>query len=279
MVDGPPQPPARTLSRREAEVIAWLEAERRPSISSREISEHFGWPSQIVWHTVSNLARKGWLTRTSHGHYETVLADTGGWTLPNPWAALGTSGLRYYVGFQSAAYERGLTPDRPGSVQICVPSGTNRPKAWASIPITLIFLRSFSPVGIEQAELHNFQIELATPEKILIDAAGLPRRIGGVHGLARVLDRAHPNLNWGLLVDLSEREVRGRAALRRVAALLEILDLRIPAILAKHARARRGESLLYLGERRIFGARGTPLLRWGVIDNIGASALREEILR
>ena len=65
----------------------------------------------------SSLARKGWLTRTSRGRYETVLADTGGWALPNPWAALGTSGLRYYVGFQSAAYERGLTPDRPGAVQ------------------------------------------------------------------------------------------------------------------------------------------------------------------
>jgi predicted transcriptional regulator of viral defense system len=207
------------------------------------------------------------------------LADTGGWALPNPWAALGTSGLRYYVGFQSAAYERGLTPDRPGSVQICVPSGTNRPKAWAKIPITLIFLRSFAPIGIEQAELHDFQIKLAKPEKILIDAAGLPGRIGGVHGLARVLDRAHPNLDWSLLVDLGEQEVRGRAALRRIAALLEILDLRIPMTLAKHAQARRGESLLYLGERRIFGARGTRLPRWAVIDNIGASAVREEIVR
>jgi predicted transcriptional regulator of viral defense system len=279
MVDSPPAPPARTLSGREAKVIAWLEAERRPSISSREISGHFGWPSQIVWHTVSNLARKGWLTRTSRGHYETVLADTGGWALPNPWAALGTSGLRYYVGFQSAAYERGLTPDRPGSVQICVPAGTNRPKAWAMIPITLIFLRSFSPNGIEQAKLHDFQIKIAKPEKILIDAAGLPGRIGGVHGLARVLNRAHPNLDWGLLIDLSEQETRGRAALRRIAALLEILDLRIPATLAKHARAHRGGSVLYLGERRIFGAHGTHLVRWGVIDNIGTSALREEILR
>ena len=232
-----------------------------------------------MWHTVSSLARKGWLTRTARGRYETVLADTGGWALPNPWAALGTSGLRYYVGFQSAAYERGLTPDRPGSVQVCVPLGTNRPKAWGEIPISLIFLRSFAPVGVEQAELHGFQIKLARPEKILIDAGGLPGRIGGVHGLARVLDRAHPSLNWSLLVDLGERAVRGRAALRRIAALLEILDLEIPQTLAKHAQARRGESLLYLGERRILGAHGPRLPRWAVVDNVGADVLREEIVR
>ncbi|MGO9448922.1 MAG: hypothetical protein ACLQQB_05990 [Solirubrobacteraceae bacterium] len=279
MVLDPASPSARTLSQREAEVVAWLESERLRSISSREIAEHFGWPPQTVWHTVSNLARKGWLTRTSRGRYETVLADTGGWAIPNPWAALGTSGLRYYVGFQSAAYERGLTPDRPGSVQACVPSGTNRPKAWAEIPISLIFLRSFEPVAVEQADLHGFQIGLARPEKILIDGAGLPGRIGGAHGLARVVDRAYPTLDWDLLIELGEQAVRGRAALRRLAALMEILDLQIPKAVAKHAQARPGESLLYLGERRIFGAHGTRLSRWAVIDNIGAETLREEIVR
>jgi predicted transcriptional regulator of viral defense system len=273
------QPPARTLSSREGEVVAWLESERLRSVSSGEIAERFGWPPQTVWHTVSNLTREGWLTRTSRGRYETVLADTGGWALPNPWAALGTSGLRYYVGFQSAAYERGLTPDRTGAVQTCVPAGTNRPKAWAEIPISLIYLRSFAPVGVEQLELHGFQIKIAQPEKILIDGAGLPGRIGGVHGLARVLDRAYPNLDWGLLVDLGQQAVRGHAALRRLAALMEILDLQIPKAFAKHAQAHRGESLLYLGERRIFGARGTRLARWAVIDNIGAAALREELVR
>jgi predicted transcriptional regulator of viral defense system len=279
MVPEPPQPAARTLSPREAKVVAWLESERRRSVCTTEIAERFHWPAQSVWHTASSLARKGWLTRTARGRYETVLADTGGWALPNPWAALGTTGLRCYVGFQSAAHERGLTPDRPGSVQVCVPPGTNRPKAWAAIPITMIFLRSFAPAGTERVQLHGFQITLARPEKILIDAAGLPGRIGGIHGLARVLDRAHPNLNWGLLTDLGEQAVRGRAALRRIAALLEILDLTIPPTLAKHARARPGESLLYLGERRIFGAHGTRLPRWAVLDNIGAPALREEILR
>jgi hypothetical protein len=89
----------------------------------------------------------------------------------------------------------------------------------------------------------------------------------------------YPNLDWGLLVDLGRQAVRGHAALRRLAALMEILDLQIPKAFAKHAQARHGESLLYLGERRIFGARGARLARWAVIDNIGAAALREEIVR
>ncbi len=272
-------PPARTLSPREAQVIAWLESERARSVSSREIAEHFGWPAPTVWRTASNLARKGWLMRTSHGRYETVLAETGGWAPPNPWAALGTSGLRYYVGFQSAAYERGLTSDRPGAVQTCVPPGTNRPQAWAQLPIALIFLRSFSLAGVDEARLHGFDVMLARPEKIMIDAAGLPSRIGGVHGLVRVLDRARADLDWSRLIALGEQAVRGRAALRRIAALMEILEFEISKELAGHASTRPGDSPLYLGERRIFSAHGERMRRWGVIDNVGPEALREEIAR
>ncbi len=272
------QPSPRTLSSREAEVIAWLESERIHGVSSREIADRFAWPAQTVWHTTSSLTRKGWLVRTSRGRYEAVLADTGGWVVPNPWAALGTTGLRYYVGFQSAAYERGLTPDHPGAVQTCVPAGTNRPKAWAQIPISLIFLRSFTPSGVEEVKLHEFQIRLARPEKILIDGAGLPGRIGGVQGLARVLDRAHSDLDWSLLVLLGEQTIRGRAAFRRIAALMETLDLQIPPVLARQAKPRSGEPLLYLGPRRVFGAQGVRLARWAVLDNIGAGVLREELI-
>lgn len=259
-------------------MLAWLESERARSVSSGDLAERFGWPPQAVWRTLASLARKGWLVRTSHGRYATVLAETGGWAPPNPWAALGTSGLRYYVGFQSAAYERGLTPDRPGAVQTCVPPGTRRPKAWAEVPIALIFLRSFSPAGVERVKLHDFEIILARPEKILIDAAGLPGRIGGVHGLARVLDRARADLDLGLLIALGEQAVRGRAALRRIAALMEILEFEVPVELARHASARPGDSPLYLGERRIFGAHGERIARWAVIENIGVDALREELV-
>ena len=107
MVLDPASPSARTLSQREAEVVAWLESERLRSISSREIAEHSGWPPQTVWHTVSNLARKGWLTRTSRGRYETVLADTGGWAIAESVGRVGDLRVALLRGFQSAAYEQG----------------------------------------------------------------------------------------------------------------------------------------------------------------------------
>lgn len=73
--------PARTLSRREAELVGWLEAERRLSVSVSEVKQSLGWPDSVARNTVSRLARKGWLRRTARGRYEAILAETGGWAV------------------------------------------------------------------------------------------------------------------------------------------------------------------------------------------------------
>lgn len=267
----------RTLSRREAELIGWLEAERRPHISLSEVQETLGWSNSVTRNTLSRLAKKGWLRRTAQGRYETVLAETGGWSVPNPWAALSTWKQRYYVGFKSAAYEHGLTPDRPGSVQICVPTGAKRPQAWADIPIVLIFLPKFDLAGTETRNLHGFEVCLGSSERLLVDGANLPGRMGGVLGLARVVDQAGGRVNWSTVVSLAAKSSRGRVTLRRLAALLEVLERQVPEPLAQAAIARPGESTLFLGERRTYGAQGERLSRWQVILNVERSTIHDEV--
>lgn len=271
--------PARTLSGRGAQVLAWLESERRPTVSTSEVTAHFGWSESVVRNVMSRLARGGWLRRTTKGQYETIFAETGGWVAPNPWAALSTWQQRYYVGFQSAAHELGLTPDRPRDVQACVPFGAKRPRSWSDTPISLIFLRSFGDQGTETTKLHGFSVRVATVERILMDAAGLPQRIGGIPGLARVLDRAADRANWEAVVRLSEHASRARAGLRRLAAMLEILGRAVPDELARAATASPGETPFFLGERRIYGAKGKRLPRWQIVVNVDPGILREELSR
>lgn len=271
--------PARTLSGRGAQVLAWLESERRPTASAGEVQEHFGWSASVVRNVMSRLARAGWLRRTTKGQYETVFAETGGWVAPNPWAALSTWQQRYYVGFQSAAHELGLTPDRPRDVQACVPFGSKRPRSWSDTPISLVFLRSYEEEGTETAKLHGFSVRVGSVERVVLDAAGLPQRIGGIPGLARVLDRAADRADWETIVRLSKHARRARAGLRRLAAMLEILGHVVPDELARVATARPGESALFLGERRIYGAKGKRFSRWQVVVNVDPSVLREEVSR
>jgi predicted transcriptional regulator of viral defense system len=272
-------PEPRTLSPQEAAVASWLEAERRRAVTTQEVAATLGWPEPRVWRVMHRLAAKGWLKRTAKGRYETVLAETGGYAPPNPWAALSSWKPPHYVGFQSAAYERGLTPDPAGDVQVSTPSGTRRPRAWQEIPISLIWLRKYSAAGTERKEIHGWQISIALPEKIVIDGAALPGRIGGLPGLARILARALEELDWEQVRIYSREISHGEAGLRRLAALLELLDIPVPLDLSAGINDDESRPPLYLGERRVFGAHGRLLPRWGVIDNVGAATLREEVER
>ena len=270
---------ARTLGEREGAVVAWLEAERRPVVSVQDVSEVFAWTPASIHRVLSRLERKGWLRRTAPGRYETILAETGGFAPPNPWAALSTWRQPYYVAFQSAAYEHDLTPDRPAVVQVAVPVGARAPKAWGQVPIAPISLRTFSSDGVEDEQRHGVSIKLACRERVLVDGAALPGRVGGPLGLARILTRAVDTADWDRAVEFARRRPGGVAALRRLAAILDLLDVEVPAPLATAAAAPSGTSYLHLGERRLHGARGRRLTRWAVVNNVGVETLREEIGR
>ena len=269
----------RTLSRREAELVSWLEVERPKSVSLAEISSALDWPQERTYNITSRLAKKGWLHRTRAGHYEPLLGESAGILVPDPWVALTSWKVPYYVALASAAYEHNLIPDRPGAVQVCVPVGTTAPAGWRELAITLVPRRAFQLDGSRLAESHGVVVHLAGIERVLLDSATMPGRVGGVFGLARIVDRGNERGDWQRFAELVEKASRGAAAARRIAALLEILGQEIPPALAELASAKRDAPPIYLGSTRVHGRRGEILPRWRVQVNLSPEALREEVRR
>src|SRR5260370_3285509 len=97
---------------------------------------------------LSDLTTMQWLRRGARGIYEFLRAEGGGFKLDDPWPALANWTAKHYVGFRSAAYQHGLSPDRPGRVQVAVPFGVERPRSWGESPIALLHQRDFSEPGI-----------------------------------------------------------------------------------------------------------------------------------
>ncbi len=269
----------RTLSRREAELVSWLEVERPKSISLAEISGALDWPQKRTYDVTSRLVKKGWLHRTRAGHYEPLLAESAGILVPNPWVALASWKVPYYVSLASAAYEHNLIPDRPGTVQTCVPVGTTAPRSWRKLAITLVPRRAFQLDGSEFTESHGVTIRLAGIERVLLDSATMPSRVGSAFGLARIVNRGSEQADWQRFAKLSEKASRGAAAARRIAALLEILGHDVPPTLVTLASAKKGASPIYLGSTRVHGRHGEILPRWRVQVNLSPEALREEVSR
>lgn len=270
---------SRTLSRREAELVSWLEVERPKSVSLAEISGALDWPRKRAYDIASRLVRKGWLHRTRAGHYEPLLGESAGISVPDPWVALTSWKVPYYVALASAAYEHNLIPDRPGAVQVCVPVGTTEPAGWRELAIALIPRRAFELDGSQLTERHGVTVHLAGIERVLLDSATMPGRTGGVLGLARIVDRGSERADWRRFAELVEKASRGTAAARRIAALLEILGRAVPAALAELADVGKGASPIHLGSTRAHGRRGEILPRWRVQLNVSPEALREEVSR
>ncbi len=270
---------SRTLSRREAELVSWLEVERPKSISLAEISDALDWPRKRAYDVASRLAGKGWLHRTRGGHYEPLLGESAGISVPDPWVALTSWKVPHYVALASAAFEHNLIPDRPGAVQICVPVGSTEPAGWRNLGITLVPRRAFRLDGSQLTQSHGVTVRLAGIECVLLDSATMPGRVGGVFGLARIVERGSERADWPRFVELAAKSSRGVAAARRIAALLEILGREVPPALAELAGVGKDASPIHLGSTRVHGRRGEVLPRWRVQLNVSPGALREEVGR
>src|SRR5579859_557440 len=265
--------PARTLGIRQAEVVGWLESDRRRSVTSRDVVDHFAWAEPMASNVLSDLAKKHWLRRIARGVYEFLPAETGGFQVDDPWPALAGWKAKSYVPFRSAAYQHGLTPDRPGRVQVAVPVGVHRPRAWGGTQIVLIHQRDYSEMGVQLAPVTGWQVRFSGPERTTVDGGIQPKRMGGIPELARVLARAHRNLDWSAVSALAAKLRRGRIGLRRLGALAELLELPIPKELQEAVGLSR--SRLYLGDTSAYGSAGPLLKRWNVVDNVGPSVRAE----
>lgn len=269
----------RSLSKRESQIVAWLEEERPALITAADLARVFGLSPDQAADVARRMAAKGWLNRVAQGSYEPLLADSGGIALPNPWAALASWRTPYYVGYASAAHALNLTPDRPATVQVCVRKGTRAPTRFSALPLTLLPQRAFSLDGTADREVHGQVVCFASVERVLLDSAIRPARVGGAIALGRIVHRAAEGADWTVLVSLAGGHPRGSSAVRRIAALLTVLGHQVPAPLAGFAKRTLPKHPMLLDDRSIHGRQGAHLTDLAVIVNVPEDALREEIRR
>jgi predicted transcriptional regulator of viral defense system len=270
---------ARPLSVRESRVVAWLEEERPRLITAADLAAVFGLSHVRASDVLRRMADKGWLQRVAQGSYEPLLAESGGIALPSSWSALAAWKPEHYVSFGVAAYELGLTPDRAAVVAVCVRLGTSPPTRFSRLGIELVRQRHFSVAGSGVREIRGVGVRMAGVERLLVDAALTPGRVGGAVALGRIVDRALDQADWGQVVVLARDHPRGHAAARRLAALLSVLERPVPAALDRFvSRDLPGRAML-LDDRKHYGWRGPTLDRFKVVLNVPVEAIRGEVRR
>lgn len=257
---------APSLSRRETEVLATLEREKRPIITLDELADRFGRPR--AYEIVRSLVKKGVLHRLDRGLYRAhPLRSLGrGHAISGVVAA--THLLRaedHYFGGWWAWSFHGLTRQVHGS-RIDAFVTRSRPRRTLE-NARLFFHRipaSKLEYGIQISSIEAVAVKASDLERTLLDALDHPALLGSVsvavERVASVLDRAELRR----IVSYAARGSRVSTC-QRLAVLLERRGASPRSLSPLFARTRESESVLSLLPDKRRTGRLHP--KWHVVEN------------
>jgi len=218
---------------------------------------------------LERLVRAGYVRRASRGLYEIV--EEPRVRIAHEFVlALGAvpASEEAYISWRSALAHWGLTEQMPRVVYVAV----QHPRLQARLGGARVQFVVQAPArryDLREAVVSGSPVRIASAEKAVLDALDRPDLSGGLDEVVRAL-ASRSSLDYGHLVGLGLRHPSAALA-RRLGYLMTVLGLSDPGALL--ARVRPGDNPLRLD---LDGPATDAYDRaWRVIDNVGASDLRD----
>ena len=213
---------SRSLGSRELALLEAWEADRVRVVTLDDIEAASpGLSRSSVRSLASRLKRKGFLSPIGRGVYAVLPLAAMGVEAPDIAArleALRRRGLRFYLGFDTAAAHYGWYPDAYGRVTLGIQSGA-LPSRRTSDTTVLRAVRadpSIDAGDLVQTRWRDVRLPISSRELTVLDVVRKPAFVDGISGCLRVLERAgrDPRLDRQQLAELaSTRPVRLRKRL------------------------------------------------------------------
>ncbi|MBI3926570.1 MAG: type IV toxin-antitoxin system AbiEi family antitoxin domain-containing protein [Armatimonadetes bacterium] len=264
----------RTLSKNEAKVILDLEWRGQRTVTLAKIRDELGASEGYARLLAHRLVRKGWLERLRPGLFQLVPAERGreGVADTHPLTAGAVLADPYFFSFGTACTHHGLTEQAFAEVYLACqerrPPETIRGRRYVfvSVPEKRFF-------GFERTEVLGQTVQMATPERALLDAIDRPRHAGGIGEVSRIAARAAPRMSWEALLELLGRW-RSSALAQRIGYFLDLHGADVPdEVRAALVGLVRPDSKIQLGPRRRWGTTGKLMHPWNVVVNVPRDVL------
>ncbi len=193
----------RSLSPRELALVEVWEADRRRALTLDDVQRDMG-PGTIRHAAAVMAARlraKGFLTPMGRGLYALVPVAHMGVAAADVAAyldGLRQRGVRFYVGFDTAAGHYGWYPEAYGRVTLGVLGLTWRAlRTLDGGTLVRTFQANLSVFddGVVTQTWHGVRLAVSTPEQTVLDLVRRPELVDGYPGLLRVLERARDRAN------------------------------------------------------------------------------------
>lgn len=269
------------LSPKEAMLVAKWESEKKTTIRASNVQEVLDCSKSYAYFLLHNLERKRWLERVTRGLYQFIPLSYGypERIPPANSFVIGASLVKpYYFSYYTSNSYYGFTTQMPFTLFIATTK--KKPDVeWSSSTFKFVTLSKRKFFGYRREKVFDTEVNMAEPEKSLVDSFDKPRYAGGIEQLARITWRGLRRVNREKLVKYAVK-MGSHALVQRLGfiidflgkeELVEPLSLDLKNMLREHV----GKPVIYLDPRR--PKTGGFSKEWRIINNISRSQLLSEI--
>ncbi len=269
----------RSLSRTEAKVVLWLEAQGKELVTLDELRSSSRTSSGFSRKLAHTLVKKGWLQRVRRGTYLLNPSRHGPDLIPDvdP-LRFGSHLVRpYYFGYATAAELHGLLP-QAGRVYYLVTPVRLAGREFGPSTFRVVHVRRDHLFGVEAMARRGRELIVSDLERTVLDCAARPGLSGGMGGVSHILAVAKPRITWSRLVAYLNR-LDNESLARRVGYLLERVrpSVRLPARVPRALLPRsRSSPFVPVAPPHTHGRQGPHDPRWRVVRNVSDAELFSE---
>lgn len=270
----------RTLTPTEAALVLDWEAHKIQTVTTNMLIKKLGHSKNYANKLLRKLEGKKWLSRILPGVYSFIPAEYGyeeRFPRMNPFLIGSALITPYYFSYSTANSHYGFTAQLPATYYIA----TTKKRAafgWRNIRFQFITLSRKKFFGFTQAEKFGATINMAEPEKALIDAVDKMKYCGGTEEVVRVIQRGLNTVNKRKLVDYALR-IDSYVISQRLGFIIDFLCeerlAKFPSRLKNRLLQNVGKTVIYLDASRT--KRGRYVKEWNIIQNVSEKELLSEL--
>ena len=269
------------LSPDEAELVIKWASENKTIIRPSDVQEALDCTPDYAYLLLHRLEGKQWIERVTQGLYQFIPLSYGypDRIPPANSYVIGASLIEpYYFSYYTSNNHYGFTTQVPYTVFIA----TTKKKPdfeWLGSTFKFVKLSDHKFFGYRKENIFNAVVNMAEPEKALIDSFDKPRYVGGVEQLAGIVWRGLPRVDEEKLVEYAVR-MNSHSLIKRLGFIISFLVEEgllepLPPELENVLLEERGKSVIYLDSKR--PKAGKLSKNWKIVNNVPRSLLLSEI--
>jgi predicted transcriptional regulator of viral defense system len=270
---------ARSLSTLESKLILRLEWDKQSVVTIEDVMHILHVSYDHARQILHRLRRDQWLALIKPGKYELIPAERGEHAFVDTNALFIGSALvePYYFSFSTAAFFHGLSTQAVLTVYLATTNNRPRRMLVRNKEYRVVVQPAHKFFGWVDTNAFGSQVNMAEPEKAVLDCLDRPGYAGDLPEITAMLQRGKSKLDWEKTIEYATL-FNSRVLLQRLGYLLDILKIPIdPELHNRLLNEATGVTKCYLGQPRRWHTGGDYNPTWRVIDNVPHQELIAEI--